>query len=78
MGKSYMRIKYVNGKPRYVSRLGAKVPKTSLHGRHHNQKNYDWQWDNRGKQKKYYESRKYITDASDIKLIPIKQLKTLK
>jgi hypothetical protein len=81
MGKSYVRIKYTNGTPVYVSRMGAKVPKASLHDRHQSHKTCrvcrDPVLENRGKEKKYYESHKHLTDTTDFKL-RVRLLKTIK
>ena len=74
MGKSYIRIRHAsdprcNGADRYVSRMTAKIRKTSMHGRHQSQKTcrvcYDGAWENQNRPKKYYKSKKHLADGDD-------------
>ena len=79
MGKSYIRIRCAGddaiGADRSVSRMTAKIPKISMHGRHQSLKNcrvcQTWQWGNRNpfnRPKKYYKSKKHLADGGDFNL----------
>ena len=73
MGKSYIRIRLAGdeaiGADRFVGRMTAKIPKTSMHGRHQSQKNcrvcQSWQRGTFNRPKKYYKSKKHLADGDD-------------
>ena len=76
MGKSYIRIRLAGddaiGADRSVSRMTAKIPKVSMHGRHQSQKNcrvcQSWQRGTFNRPKKYYNSKKHLADGGDFNL----------